>query len=77
MQSGFGGLILCEKMVTEISDWKRIFFLLHLLAMRLPGGVIGNTSDSGSEDSRFDSWPGSRTIVDFKLSIDNLLGPIV
>lgn len=25
----------------------------------MPGGVIGNTSDSGSEKSRFDPWPGS------------------
>ncbi len=33
---------------------KRI--ILHLQITKLSDGVIGNTSDSGSEESRFEPW---------------------
>ena len=28
----------------------------------MPRGVIGNTSDSGSEESRFEPWRGSKKL---------------
>ena len=27
----------------------------------MPDGVIGNTSDSGSEESRFEPWSGNKS----------------
>jgi hypothetical protein len=35
---------------------------LYIEKALLPCGVIGNTSDSGSEESRFDSWRGSQSL---------------
>jgi hypothetical protein len=34
-------------------------YTLLLLHALLPRGVTGNTSDSGSEESRFEPWRGS------------------
>jgi hypothetical protein len=36
---------------------------LHLQNTKLSDGVIGNTSDSGSEESRFEPWSDNNLII--------------
>ncbi len=40
---------------------KRI--ILHLQITKLSDGVTGNTSDSGSEESRFEPWSDNKMII--------------
>ena len=44
---------------------KRI--ILHLQITKLSDGVIGNTSDSGSEESRFEPWSDNLKIKHLQL----------
>ena len=46
-----------------------MFFKFNKKNFRLSDGVIGNTSDFGSEDSRFKSWSDNRTKLKFFIYI--------
>ena len=40
-----------------------IYLRFYNFALSMPDGVIGNTSDSGSEESRFEPWSGNLTEI--------------
>ena len=44
-----------------------IYFYTFARTKFLPRGVIGNTSDSGSEESRFEPWRGSLSSKEYYL----------
>lgn len=43
----------------NLGNLKKIF---TFVAQKMPNGVIGNTADSGSAKSRFESWLGNKKI---------------